>query len=360
MKVCICGGGNIAHAYIGDLSKKEHVHSINILTRQPENWDKKIEINYNNEFSYYAVPDCITCDFEILKDMDVIIITIPSNAREEYLQKIKDFVPQKSLLVATPATGGINYLFDTIFPNNPYACMQRTPYISKIIEYGHSVNMDIKKYVEIYFSKNATKNDIDKIYNILDLDIRILHSHWNILLSNSNPILHIASLCTLLNGNYPYDEMQMLYGNGWNDKTSEFALAMDEELGKVMQSLNEKEYRPLTVHYEVNNAVELSKKLKSIPSFKILKCPLIKENEKFYIDKTSRYLHEDLPYGTCFIKYFATLFGIETPNIDYAIKKIQPLINIEFISSNGKFNIDIWKNVTHFDFDKVIRNELKL
>lgn len=360
MKVCICGGGNIAHAYIGDLSKKEQVSSINILTRQPENWDTKIEIYYNGEFSHCAVPDCITSDFEILKDMDIIIITVPSNVREEYLKKIKDFIPQKALLIATPATGGINYLFDTFLPNNHYACMQRTPYISRIIEHGYSVNMDVKKYVEIYFSQNATKKDIDKIHAILDIDIRILHSHWNILLSNSNPILHLASLCTLLNGEYPYNEMQMLYGNGWNDKTSEFALAMDEELGKVMQSLNEKEYRPLTVHYEVNNAIELSNKLKSIPSFKILKCPLIEDNGKFYIDKNSRYIHEDLPFGTCFIKYLATILGIETPNVDYAITKVQSLMNEEFITSNGVFNIDTWKKVTHFDFDKVIRNELGL
>lgn len=360
MKVCICGGGNIAHAFIGDLEKKDKVGSVNVLTRQPENWNSKIEIYYNNEFSHYATPDSITSDFKVLRDMDIIIITVPSHAREEYLKKIQPFVPQKALLVATPATGGINYLFDTIFPKNSYACMQRTPYISRVVKYGHSVNMDIKKYVEIYFSKNSTDEDLKKIQTILNIDIRILHSHWNILLSNSNPVLHMASLCSLLDGNYPYEEMQMLYGNGWNDETSKLALATDDELAKVMKRLNVDEYRPLTKHYEVNNYIELSKKLKSISSFKILKCPLKEKQGKFYIDENSRYIVEDLPYGTCFIKYIASILGIETPNIDFAIRQIQPFMNIDFVSPEGKFNIENWKKVIHYDFDKVIRNELRI
>lgn len=187
-----------------------------------------------------------------------------------------------------------------------------------------------------------------------------MHSHWNILLSNSNPVLHIASLCSLLDGNYPYEEMQMLYGNGWNDETSKLALAMDDELAKVMKRLNVDEYRPLTKHYEVNNYIELSKKLKSIPSFKILKCPLKEKQGKFYIDENSRYIVEDLPYGTCFIKYIASILGIETPNIDFAIRQIQPFMNIDFVSPEGKFNIENWKKVIHYDFDKVIRNELRI
>ena len=360
MKVCICGGGNIAHAFIGDLEKNKNVESVNILTRQPENWASKITIYYNNEFSHYANTNCITKDFEVLHDMDVIIITIPSHVREKYLQEIQSFVPEKALLVATPATGGVNYLFDRLFPENHYACMQRTPYISRVIKYGHSVNMDKKKYVEIYFSKNSTDEDLKKMQTILNMDVRVLHSHWNILLSNSNPILHMASMCTLLEGNYPYEEMQMLYGNGWNDETSQLALAMDDELGKVMHKLNVKEYRPLTKHYEVSNHTELSKKLKSIPSFKTLKCPLKEKQGKFYIDENSRYIVEDLPFGTCFIKYIASILGIETPNIDYAIRQIQPFMNIEFVSTDGKFNIEKWKNVTHFNFDKVIKNELKV
>ena len=148
--------------------------------------------------------------------------------------------------------------------------------------------------------------------------------------------------------------------NGWNDETSQLALAMDDELGKVMHKLNVKEYRPLTKHYEVSNHTELSKKLKSIPSFKTLKCPLKEKQGKFYIDENSRYIVEDLPFGTCFIKYIASILGIETPNIDYAIRQIQPFMNIEFVSTDGKFNIEKWKNVTHFNFDKVIKNELKV
>jgi prephenate dehydrogenase len=54
--ICICGGGNISHALAGILSNKGH--NINIFTRQPDKWNKKITtfinvINYNiNIFNY--------------------------------------------------------------------------------------------------------------------------------------------------------------------------------------------------------------------------------------------------------------------------------------------------------------------
>ena len=102
----------------------------------------------------------------------------------------------------------------------------------------------------------------------------------------------------------------------------------------------------------------MTQKLKSIKSFKDVLAPLQKINDKFYIDKTSRYIVEDLPYGTCFIKYIASILNIETPNIDFAIRQVQPFMDIEFVSSDGKFNIENWKKVTHFNFDKVIRDEL--
>ena len=35
-------------------------------------------------------------------------------------------------------------------------------------------------------------------------------------------------------------------------------------------------------------------------------------------------------------------------------------MNIDFVSPEGKFNIENWKKVIHYDFDKVIRNELRI
>ena len=346
MKVVICGGGNLAHAFAGELGKNQHVKSLFVISRRPNEWAKELKVFYNHQFDHYAKIDGITNSFEALRDANIVIITLPTQAKIEYIKEIREYIPPKTILISAPSIGGINFAIEKYLFNIQYACLQRVPYICRIITYGQSVNTEIKKEVEIYFSKNSTEETKKLIKTILNIPYKELNSYWPLMLSNSNPILHIAGLCEILRQNYPYSYLPKLY-DIWTDFASDL-------------KLNVSEYHNLLQHYQVRNTNELTVKLKSITSFKDVLAPLIEKQGIYYIDKNSRYIVEDLPYGTCFIKYIASMLGIKTPNIDSAIRQVQPFMNIEFVSPEGEFNIEKWKNITHFDFDKVIRNELKI
>lgn len=339
MKTCICGGGNLAHAFIGELGKNKNIE-INVLTRCPNKWSRNIDVYYGNNFSHKSAINSITSDYNIIRDADIVIFTLPANVRFDYILKIKDFVNKNAILISAPSTGGINFLFNKYFPQNRYVCMQRVPYICRIIEYGHSVRTDVKKQISIFYSENCSENDKLLIKSIIKMDISELKSIYPLILSNSNPILHIAGMIELIKNNYPCKDVLPFYEK-WSDYASELCVKMDEELSEVMEKLKVEEHKTLYEHYEVKSISELTKKLKSIPSFKQVMSPVIFDGKGGYIlDKNSRYLAEDLPFGTCFIKLYAQKFNIKTPTIDFCIKKLQPILDTELINDNDSLNLD--------------------
>lgn len=349
MKICICGGGNLAHAFAGELGKNKNF-SVNILTRHPEDWNDSIDVYYDKDFSHKSGLQIVTNDFDILKDSNVVIIALPANVRYEYLLKIKNYISKDSILISAPSTGGINFLFDKYFPNNKYVCMQRVPYICRIIKYGHSVRTDVKKQISVYYSKNCTYDDKMLINSLMEPDLVELKSYCTLFLSNSNPILHIAGMMELLNGSYPCDRIYPLYDK-WSDYASELCIKMDEELSEIMEKLGVEEYKTLFEYYEVTNVSELTRKLKSIQSFKQVMSPLIEENGKYIIDANSRYVTEDLPFGTCFIKLWAQKLGIKTPTIDFCIRKLQTFLNTELIDNNSNINLNELKKHVQYVYE---------
>lgn len=339
IKITICGGGNLSHSFAGELGKIDSEFYINVLTRHPKNWSREIKVYYGSEYSHTSFIDNITDNFDVLKDSKVIIIALSADIRYDYLLKAKKFINKDAILISAPSTGGINFLFDKYFSQNKYVCLQRVPYISRTIEYGHSVRTDVKKQISLYYSKNCNDSDKELISSIIKVQLTELKSYYTLFLSNSNPILHIAGMLELLNGDYPYSQNIPLYDK-WSDYASELSIKADEELTQVMKKLNVKEYKTLYEHYEVKSTKELTQKLKSIPSFKQVMSPMIEENGKYILDKNSRYLKEDLPFGTCFIKLFAQKLKIKTPALDFCIKKLQTIINSKLIDDEGILNLN--------------------
>ena len=50
MNICICGGGNLAHAITGNIGFQDENYKVNVLTRQPVRWNNKIQLYYEKIF----------------------------------------------------------------------------------------------------------------------------------------------------------------------------------------------------------------------------------------------------------------------------------------------------------------------
>jgi opine dehydrogenase len=116
-------------------------------------------------------------------------------------------------------------------------------------------------------------------------------------------------------------------------------LGIDSELQKMCKVLTEIDMRgvvSLKTHYESPTVSDLTRKIRSIPSFKDIYAPLIlTSSNEFKIDKNSRFFTEDFPYGLCIIKGFCEICGIDTPYIDKVLQWYQEFMGVKYYTKDG-------------------------
>lgn len=334
-KISICGGGNLSHALAGLLGKNDFIQ-VNVLTRHPIGWLNKIELfDFHNQFYGQGYLHQISTNPAIVKNSDYIIVTQPCFAREALLHQIKPYVDDNTVIVVMPGWGGSDRIVkNELGEGIKIISCKRVPCICRIKKYGSSCYVDLKPSMQVFHNEHTSYEDINRLQKLLGVTIELLKSFWTINLSNSNPVIHIARICELVK-QQPYENPVYFYRD-WKNEASELALKMDEELYNVLDLLNALEdYTNLKTHYGVNSPEMLTKKINSIDSFHNILAPMITHNGKWEFDFSSRYITEDLFYGTLLIKLLATKNNIQTPYIDSVFYILQPYLEKEIVLPNG-------------------------
>lgn len=331
MNICICGGGNIAHAFACDLY--DECININILTRQPNLWQKNISGMADNMLVSSHINN-LSNNPEILSDADIIIISVPTSIHYEYIRFIYKYINKNSIILVTPTLGGTYFLFTHFFPDNQIVFLQRTPFVSRIVQYGNMVNYSKKKSLDIFFSNFKTDESRRLISRLLSIPLHELDNFWYLVMSNSNPVIHIARIYEIFSQNYPLHHNPLFYAE-WGDVASYISLSLDKEIQSIFSHMGLENFKSLKKHYEINNSSEFTYKMNNISSLKHIPSPMINHNSYYYFDFNSRYFTEDLPYGTCFTRFIASILNIDMPKTDMVIDKIQDFLNTKFIDNRG-------------------------
>jgi len=317
MNITIIGSGNIAHALVACLNKKE-VNNIFLLTSTP--FSSNI-IKTNIESCEGKINIISDKPEDIIPNSDLVIFTVPANIRKNSIKKIAPFIKENIIIGAFPGVAGFNEEVEELIAKeiNVFAS-QRVPYIARIQEKGFLVDVDKKSEIHI-----AIKYDQDKIKDLLEkllnIKVNILNDFLEVNLSNSNPILHSARLYDILE-NEILCEKEIYFYREWTDNASKVLLAMDNEFMKIVEKLG-LSIKSLRNHYEVKDYLEMTKKIKSIESFKSIKTPIKKVKDNYMIDTNSRYFTEDIDKSLYYIKYYASKLDIATPNIDKVFDKLK-------------------------------------
>lgn len=136
----------------------------------------------------------------------------------------------------------------------------------------------------------------------------------------SNPLLHTSRLYTMFGGENEgkvYSRMQLFYEE-WTEEAASLYIKMDEEFFRLLKVLPVTEgYLPTALdYYDSYDAKSLAEKLSSIKGFKGITSPMVKVDNGWVPDFSSRYFTEDFPYGLKYIWQLAHKEGISCPNID--------------------------------------------
>lgn len=347
-RICVCGGGNMGHAIAAILGAKEDLH-VDVLTRNPNQWDESVVAEIEYRSIVVGTPNIITNDpSKVIPYADLVFITVPAFGRAQLLNRIKPYLKANTWVGCFPGSGGFSWIAKSILDEdiNIFG-LQRVPYISRIIEYGKSVNITgIKKELFVASIPASKIYELSAILEeVFDLPVKPLHNYLEVTLSNSNPILHPSRLYSLFHDYYPgkfWDE-KILFYEDWDVFSSEILLKCDEEIQAIRDVLpmDMSGIKSLKEHYESEDEIAITKKLSSITAFKGIPTDMIKTHEGYIPNLNSRYFTEDIPFGLIILKGMAELVRIETPTIDMILEWSQQLINKEYIVDGKLIGKDI-------------------
>tara|TARA_Y100001970_G_scaffold214253_1_gene261979 strand:+ start:1972 stop:3687 length:1716 start_codon:yes stop_codon:yes gene_type:complete len=314
--ICICGGGNISHALSGTLAYKGH--TVNILTRQPEKWQKKIKVN-NPEIEYYGIISKISSiPKDVIPDCELIIISVPVFGIDDILNKIKPYLTKKMSIIGIPGRLYSQFNQDLEHINQIY--LLRTPYISRINSYGSDVSITGYCYKELnYWSNNFEKGE-KILNNLFSFKVNKIHNLDSINLVNSNTILHPSRLYSLFKDKKEYTYKPLFYGE-WDLESSKVLVECDNELQKLIIAINNSKVenkvfvKTILEHYECKDYIELTHKIQNIASLSKITTTLIEKKGKYYCDYKSRYITEDIFIGMKYVIDLANKYNINIPKI---------------------------------------------
>jgi len=317
MNITIIGSGNIAHALVACLNI-EKTDNIFVLTSKVFYSDI---IKTNLEKCQGRIDTISDKPSEVIPKSDLVIFAVPAHIRKSIIVQISPFICSGSIIGAFPGVAGFNEEIEELIEVdiNIFAS-QRVPYISRIQEKGYFVNVDKKDeiYVAIKYNQQSIKKLLEKL---LGLKVKVLNSFLEVNLSNSNPILHSARLYDII-VNSKIDKKDIFFYKEWTDSASQILLAMDYEFMHIVKQLK-LNIKSLKEHYGVNNYGEMTQKIKSIKSFQNIKVPTVKSGYGYTLDISSRYFIEDIEKSLFYIKEYAKMNSIDTPNIDKVFNRLK-------------------------------------
>ena len=313
----------MGHVVAGFVAAKGQ-HTVCLLTRQPERWSQDLVIEAPEGTAYRGRLSGVFSDSEqAVADADIVLLCLPGYAIRETLQQIRDFLrPDAAVGSVVSSTGFFFQAMDVLPATQPLFGFQRVPFISRIIDYGHRARlMGYKERLEMAVERCAEPTSLrDALADMLCTPIHLLSSHYEVSLSNSNPLLHPSRLYSLWKDWHEgivYDRVPMFYEE-WTEEAAQLYIQMDNELQALLAQLPVSKGSIATVldYYESTDAPSLARKLRSIEAFKGIAAPMKAVPGGFVPDFQSRYFTEDFPFGLAFVRRLAHEKGIPSPTID--------------------------------------------
>lgn len=348
MNITVVGGGNVGTLIAGEFTKRGN--KVTIYTRDKSRWCNEITVNdldVGEEYKY--VPYKITENIEdAVSDAEIIFITLPPFASKKFIFDSQEYIKPYTWVGFYPGTGGIEFICSDLIKKG---CIifgtQRICSVVRLKKYGEYVVTSGKRK-ELFLGtipKNKSGEVSNVIGELLDIKVNPLPNYLNVTLTPSNPILHPSRLYSLFKDykeGMVYKDIPLFYED-WTDEASNYLISCDNELHQVLDKINvDSSYIiPLIKHYESTDCESLTRKIRTIKSFKGITSPSIETSSGFIPDLENRYFTSDFPYGLVIIKAFAILCDVSTPNIDMIISWYQNVIKKEYVNiSENKLGID--------------------
>ena len=339
-KITICGFGNVGKSLVHQLSKK---FEINILTFSNNKKDRDI-ITILNEGTILnnIIKEIYTEPKECLENTDILIITVPNFLREEIVKKILPFLHKEILICFIPGIGPSQFIANKYLKDYKVICLERVPYIVRVENKLVQITGD--REIIKYACLNG-KDNFDSLIELMFEKKGQKIKYSSVTLTSSNAILHTTRMFSLFfNKENQSFRNKIYFYHDWDDEASKIFQICDNEIMQICKKLKENkiiedDIISLMHYYESDTPQQLTKKITSIEAFKNIKLSMLELKKNQYIlDRKTRFLTEDIPFGLLMFKGLAQLVEVKTPEIDKIIMWAQKLLGKEYIKENKIIN----------------------
>jgi len=324
--ICICGGGSLGHTIAGFIASQKE-YNVSILTRQPDKWCDTIDVTDLKNHHFKGELYCISDDPSlVITNADIVLLCLPGYAIKSTLQQINPYLSASTFVGTVVSSTGFFFMAAEVLPSDiPLFGFQRVPFIARTKEYGKSASLLGYKTSLSVAIENTTfdkKNEFTYLLEqIFHVPVKLLGSHYEVSLTNSNPLLHTSRIYTMWKDWKPgmrYKRCPLFYAD-WTIEAAQYYIEMDREFQDLLKLLpvSDGAVPDVLTYYESRDEQSLRDKLASIPAFKSILSPMIGNDiDGYEPDFKSRYFTEDFPYGMSSIVKVARETNFSTPVID--------------------------------------------
>ncbi|MEC4717652.1 NAD/NADP octopine/nopaline dehydrogenase family protein [Noviherbaspirillum sp. CPCC 100848] len=281
---------------------------------------------------------------ELMQDADMVIITVPAQARPQLLETIAAALPaDKPVHVgAIPGFCGFDWLAEKALAGRPNAViwgMKDVPHTAFDLQPGDSVRMGGAKsrlYVATHAREDAASRRLllDRLRRLYAAPVELLDNYLEITLTPGNPIMHPSVVYGLIG---PYGQWhgrklpaRLCWWTDCPELGAYFLERCDEESRQLCRTLEERlgidlsSVKPLRQEiidaYEdqIRDPATMLSVLRTNRAYEDIEAPLIPapDGEGYLIDKRSRAFHEDVAYGLALLVGMARRLKLAAPHLE--------------------------------------------
>ncbi|MFK4784364.1 NAD/NADP octopine/nopaline dehydrogenase family protein [Fusobacterium sp. MFO224] len=368
-RITIVGGGSSAHVLAPFFSSLNY--EVTVLTRRPEVWKQKVSVEFQDEFGKLkrqvkGTLKKITSDTaEAVNRADIIILCLPVAKYFNMLMRIAEHLDKdrEVFIGMLYGQGAVDLMFEEVknkfnLKNMVYFSYGLIPFICRTKKYGEiGITYGAKTNNVVAVNPKEKFNELEEIflskvcyYFFNDEKVHQSDNFISLTLSASNQLIHISRMYGLYFKNkdgWEKEEDVPYFYKDYDEYSAKIFEDLDEDYEKIREKIRKmypnEDFKYMTRYLElVNFSYGFSNKniQESFTTSKTLnqiKTPIMLEDDRYVLDKKSRFFTDDIFYGLAIAKWFAIEYDIEVPTIDTLLKWTEEYLGITILK-DGHLN----------------------
>lgn len=346
LNVVICGGGRTGHLS-AVLFKQRPGIRVSLLTNNREVIERHAHAGISALLpeggTLSARLDIVSSDPDAaLADADVVIITVPAQARPALLHAIAGSLPtHKPVYVgAIPGFCGFDWLAEKALAARPNAViwgMKDVPHTAYALQPGVSVRMGGAKstlYVGTHQRESGPARQalLAHLQRLCAAPVELLAHYLEITLTPGNPIMHPSVVYGLI-GPYaqwhdkPFaeplcwwtdcPELGAYFLERCDEESQLLCKAVEQRLGVDMSSVQPLRQEIVEACQEqIRDPRTMLSVLRSNQAYDSILAPMVKTADGYVIDKENRAFHEDVAFGLAVLVEMGRRLDLKLPYIE--------------------------------------------